>query len=877
MVKPGDTALSVSEKYKVDYDEMVAALEQCVGYTEGSFLNVGQSICLPPYFPSCKFVTATDPAADECKLYTVQQGDTMASIASSFNLYMHWMVNLNGEAVQPGQRIKLPPWYSRCPSMESATNPPCRVYNVKNGDTMYRIASGFRTSVDLLVAANPGFTVNSVLSQGQPVNIPPFDASCGSGTAVSGFPTDGVTSCRAYRVKSGDSVYSIALAFATSGANIVAANPELNDPSRLAPGNAIKIPPWDDSCSEEGILVDPSSANNTPSGTSALVPSTGTLVPNPAASSPVPVTPVTASPPRQVDTGAPTSAQAPAIGPAPGASTAANATIVNQLKSKVEMLISGVSNDEFALKQQSVVSAVATAAKVPTTSVSITFVVPATSPSSGRRMLLISSNAVKVQSIVTGDPVAVQNNLLAAQRAGTLSAAFTVEGMALDMMTMIDPLGKITPIVTSASSSDVADSSTTDSESSLPLPMGVLIGISVGAVALIVALTAIGCCVSKRRKRRQQEENAGSIASAPASKRYAGVNAYVTTSSLRDKYYSDELKDCNGGNGNTKQQRGGSGGGYPSSSPNRSPRRGPGSNRSTTRGSSRQLNMSDAYVISTTVSNTPKVEDDVRVEVPSRPPSSATSVADMLVDEYRPLHAPLNMLHAPTVPVVVMLPAQQQQYQQRQQVAIETTGSSSPKESVAEASYSSYASDTVEEYEGEQYYLAAAPAAPVGRPASASAGAQIVVKPLPSVRDGSFKRNPFPRAVAQPEEFSVAAVQSKTASYRISNDYSPTRNVSASLSPSTKHGYVSPYSQNVISGQVSLPRSPSRTAAGGGAGRVAAKVTTTTTVGAGASVGSPVRASGGYVSPYSQQKLRSPQRSPTRKAAHERLSAYAEM
>ncbi len=866
---------------------MVAALEQCIGYTEGSFLNVGQSICLPPYYPSCKFVTATDQAADECKLYTVQQGDTMASIASSFNLYMHWMVGLNGEAVQPGQRIKLPPWYSRCPSSEAATNPPCRVYNVKTGDTMYRIAAGFRTSVDELVAANPGFTANTVLSQGQPVKIPPFPTTCGSGTPVAGFPTDGVTSCRAYRVQSGDSVYSIALKFTTAAADIVAINPELNDPSRLAPGNAIKIPPWDDSCAEEGILVDPSAANNTSTGTGALVPGTGALIPNPA-SSPVPVVPVTATPPRQVETGSP--ARAPAPGPAPGPSTVNTTAVVSQMKSKVEMLISGVSSDEFAIEQQSVVSAIATAAKVPTTSVSITFVVPATSPSAGRRMLLASSSAVKVQSIVTGDPVSVQNNLLGAQRAGTLSASFTVEGMTLDTMTMIDPLGKSTPIVTSAPPSTTG--ATADSGSSVPLPL--IIGVSAGVVALILALITISCCISKRRQRREDKEAAARLASVNSSKRYAGVNAYVTTSSLRSKYSSDELKEYNEGTNNTKRSSSGGAG----ASPNRSPRRGPGSNRSSTRNHSRQNlnnNMSaDAYVISTTVSNTPKANDiDMGAQVPSRPPSSATSAADTLVDEYQPIRAPVNMVCEPTVPVVVIPPPQQQQqqYQQQQQqrqvVVMETTGSSSPKESVAEAYSSSNVSDKAEEYyDEEQYYLAAAPAQVARAPAVAAPEALMAVRPLPSVRDGSFKRNPVSRAASQSGEFSVAAVQSK--SFRQSTAQPPRRD---HLSPSTKRsggggGYVSPYSQKVVSGQVSLPRSPSRTASGGGAGRVAAKITTTSTVGVGSGVGgvgssSPARASGGYVSPYSQQKLRSPQRSPqrspTRKAAHERLSAYAEM
>ena len=876
-MQAGDTALSVAQQYGIDYDTQVAALTQCIGYQEGNFLNVGQSICLAPFYPTCKYVVATDPADDECKVYTVQQGDTMTSIASSFNIYTDWLVQLNGASVAPGQRIKLPPWYSRCPDLTSTDNPPCRVYRVKDGDSLYTIANGFHTSVDGIVSVNPGFVAGTVLSTGQPVNIPPFSANCGAGTEVAGFPTTGITVCRAYRVQTGDSVYSIAQAFGTASSDLVALNPELNNPALLSPGSAIKIPPWDDTCQPDGVVVPNPTA--TPTTNTTTVPMTP---PGPAiVSAPVPALPAVPSPPPRLVVNTTTLTTPPpavvinmttvatpppmvvVMPPPPAVNTTDNTTVVVQQKSKVEMYITGVSKDAFSVKQQAVVAAIADAAGVPTTSVSITFVIPALSPS---RRLLVTNDGVKVQALVTGDPTSIESGLQNAQQAGTLQSSFASQGLTLNTMTFIDPNGQPTVIVASAAPVIVAPSNSTSSSSgsSLPLPLGILIAAAVGGALLIIAVIWICCCCCKRQKRKREKAalaaaSARRRASASASKRYPTVNAYVTTNgSLSGKSGSGEdLRDYKkGGYSSRSQSR------SPSRSQSRSPHRSP---------SRRNLQESQNYVISTSVS-TPKYEE-TKLDIPSQPPSSTASMADTLNEEHQNVVVPVT---APP-PVMVAAPA---------------------------------------------------PAAPPPPPPPPPRVVPIVVEPEPVVEESSTPVpvmaapvvvRPLPR-VATARSSSFSTTVNRTPSGRVAAPYSqqqqqrqqqPSPNTLAFTSPGADRPMeASPFQSRASLGRTpparvsTIPRRGDGTAASAGKNSssyvspysqktLMSGGSTTERIGARVSPSGPKMslpsarggspAKGSYVSPYSQQNLTSrssrPDVSPTRRppsAAANRLSSYTE-
>ena len=53
VVQSGDSLWSIASQFGTQQDDLVAALEQCIGYTAGTALQIGQKICLPGYIPAC--------------------------------------------------------------------------------------------------------------------------------------------------------------------------------------------------------------------------------------------------------------------------------------------------------------------------------------------------------------------------------------------------------------------------------------------------------------------------------------------------------------------------------------------------------------------------------------------------------------------------------------------------------------------------------------------------------------------------------------------------------------------------------------------------------------------------------------------------------
>ncbi|HZK35200.1 MAG TPA: LysM domain-containing protein, partial [Bacillota bacterium] len=103
-------------------------------------------------------------------------------------------------------------------------------YIVQSGDTFYKLAARFNTTVEAIIAANPGVNPN-MLMVGQQICIPgttPPPTTCPSGTT-------------AYTVRAGDTFFSIARAHNVSVDALIAANPGVN-PDRLQIGQIICIP-----------------------------------------------------------------------------------------------------------------------------------------------------------------------------------------------------------------------------------------------------------------------------------------------------------------------------------------------------------------------------------------------------------------------------------------------------------------------------------------------------------------------------------------------------------------------------------------------------------------------------------------------------------
>lgn len=164
----------------------------------------------------------TTPPNENYITYTVKSGDTLYKIANEFNTSVQRLMELNDlgtTVLSIGQTLRIPT------SGSSTTN----TYTVKSGDSLWKIANQFGVSVDDLINANN--LTSTVLQVGQQLIIP----NQGSSTP----PTGGNTTTT-YTVKSGDSLWSIANRYNTTVAELRRLNNLTSDVLQI--GQVLRIP-----------------------------------------------------------------------------------------------------------------------------------------------------------------------------------------------------------------------------------------------------------------------------------------------------------------------------------------------------------------------------------------------------------------------------------------------------------------------------------------------------------------------------------------------------------------------------------------------------------------------------------------------------------
>ncbi|WP_353047945.1 LysM peptidoglycan-binding domain-containing protein [Exiguobacterium sp. s122] len=178
-----------------------------------------------------KFVTVSQLLAYQNaptgKTYTVKSGDTLYSIARAYGVTVTALAAANNitnyNLISVGQVLVIPG--------TTVTPPPPTTtvkYTVKSGDTLYKIATMYKTTVAKIAAANNISNVNSI-TVGQVLIIPT--------TTVTPPPTTTVK----YTVKSGDTLYKIATTYNTTVAKIAAAN-NISNVNSIYVGQVLTIP-----------------------------------------------------------------------------------------------------------------------------------------------------------------------------------------------------------------------------------------------------------------------------------------------------------------------------------------------------------------------------------------------------------------------------------------------------------------------------------------------------------------------------------------------------------------------------------------------------------------------------------------------------------
>lgn len=168
--------------------------------------------------------------------YTVKGGDSLYKIANVYGTTVDQIVKLNNlknTNLSIGQKLLIPENYP----VGDVNLPEYINYTVKRGDTLYKIATSNNVSVDTIKQDNALSSNN--LTIGQNLKLRVTDSNVIEECYGEDYtpPTD---SAITYTVKRGDSLYSIANKYNTSVNSIMSLN-NLNN-TNLSIGQVLKIP-----------------------------------------------------------------------------------------------------------------------------------------------------------------------------------------------------------------------------------------------------------------------------------------------------------------------------------------------------------------------------------------------------------------------------------------------------------------------------------------------------------------------------------------------------------------------------------------------------------------------------------------------------------
>ena len=152
IVKSGDSLWKIANQYNVTVNDLINA-----NNLTSTTLQIGQQLIIP------SASTTPIPPSSSTIEYTVKSGDSLWAIASRYNTTVDAIKDLNNlttNTLQIGQVLKIP----------NTSNNSYTEYTVKSGDSLWKIASQYNTTVDAIKSLN-NLTTNT-LQIGQVLRIP---------------------------------------------------------------------------------------------------------------------------------------------------------------------------------------------------------------------------------------------------------------------------------------------------------------------------------------------------------------------------------------------------------------------------------------------------------------------------------------------------------------------------------------------------------------------------------------------------------------------------------------------------------------------------------------------------------------------------------
>lgn len=234
-VKSGDTLSGIASQYNTTVNQIVS-LNQL---SNPNLIYVGQVLKLKNS-QTTNSSSSSSTAATTVGTYTVKAGDTLSAIASRYSTSSSTLASLNSlsnpNLIYVGQVLKVSSNASTSSSTNSSANSTVTTaasYTVKAGDTLSAIAAKYGTTYQALASANSISNPNDIYV-GQVIKV------SATATAASSQAASSTSSNGSYTVKSGDTLYGIALANGLNWQTLAKQN-GISDPNVIFVGQKLSL------------------------------------------------------------------------------------------------------------------------------------------------------------------------------------------------------------------------------------------------------------------------------------------------------------------------------------------------------------------------------------------------------------------------------------------------------------------------------------------------------------------------------------------------------------------------------------------------------------------------------------------------------------
>ena len=235
-VKSGDTLSGIASQYNTTVNQIVS-LNQL---SNPNLIYVGQVLKLKNSQTTNSSSSSSSTAATTVGTYTVKAGDTLSAIASRYSTSSSTLASLNSlsnpNLIYVGQVLKVSANASTSSSTSSSANSTVTTaasYTVKSGDTLSAIAAKYGPTYQALASANSISNPNDIYV-GQVIKV------SATATAASSQAASSTNSNGSYTVKSGDTLYGIALANGLNWQTLAKQN-GISDPNDIFVGQKLSL------------------------------------------------------------------------------------------------------------------------------------------------------------------------------------------------------------------------------------------------------------------------------------------------------------------------------------------------------------------------------------------------------------------------------------------------------------------------------------------------------------------------------------------------------------------------------------------------------------------------------------------------------------